>query len=128
MCFTARWLLDRPASMTRYANATCTGTEVARVEFAYDGGAFGAAPTAGNQTGRRTKLTVTPTWATTTTTFDRTAARKPPPGRTPPYLGQLGGHRRPPVAPVLRQGRHRCRQHPPRWVHCGQPGTGPDQP
>lgn len=65
------WLLDLPATVTRYANAACNGTEVTRVEFAYDGGAFGAAPTRGNQTGKRDKITAAPTWATTTTTFDR---------------------------------------------------------
>ncbi|MGN9911252.1 RHS repeat domain-containing protein [Phytohabitans sp. LJ34] len=64
------WLLDFPASVTRYANATCTGAEVKRTEYAYDGGAFGGAPTKGNQTGKRDKITAAPTWAATTTTFD----------------------------------------------------------
>ncbi|MEV0595686.1 RHS repeat domain-containing protein [Nonomuraea cavernae] len=66
-----RWLLDLPASVTRYGNATCDGAELAREEFAYDGGAFGATPTRGDQTGSRVKLTAAPTWATTTTTYDR---------------------------------------------------------
>ncbi|TYB60131.1 hypothetical protein FXF51_31455 [Nonomuraea sp. PA05] len=67
-----RWLLDLPASVTRYGNATCDGPELAREEYAYDGGAFGAAATArGDRTGARVKITSAPTWATTTTTYDR---------------------------------------------------------
>lgn len=65
------WLLDLPASITRYGNASCTGAEVSREEFAYDGGAFGAAPTRGDQTSARKKVTAAPTWATTTTSYDR---------------------------------------------------------
>jgi RHS repeat-associated protein len=66
------WMLDLPGSTTRYGNATCDGPEFTREEFAYDGGAFGAGPTSrADQTGKRTKLTAAPTWATTTTTYDR---------------------------------------------------------
>lgn len=65
------WLLDLPGTVTRYGNAACTGPEVTREEFAYDGGAFGAAPTRGDLTGDRVKITAAPTWATTTTTYDR---------------------------------------------------------
>ncbi|MFI9557754.1 RHS repeat domain-containing protein [Nonomuraea endophytica] len=66
-----RWLLDLPASVTLYANATCTGAEVSRKEYAYDGGAFGAAPVTGDATGTRVKLTAAPAWATTTTAYDK---------------------------------------------------------
>jgi RHS repeat-associated protein len=68
---TDRWLLDLPASVTRYGNATCDGPELAREEYAYDGGAFGAAPARGDRTGSRVKITAAPTWATTTTTYDK---------------------------------------------------------
>ncbi|MBB5079472.1 RHS repeat-associated core domain-containing protein [Nonomuraea endophytica] len=65
------WLLDLPASVTRYANASCDGAEATREEYAYDGAAFGAAPVKGDRTGTRVKITAAPTWATTTTTYDK---------------------------------------------------------
>jgi RHS repeat-associated protein len=68
---TDRWMLDLPAAMTRYANATCAGAEVTREEYAYDGGAVGTAPTRGDQTTTRKKITAAATWAATTTTYDR---------------------------------------------------------
>ena len=63
------WLLDHPSTMTLYANATCTGAEVARTEYAYDGGTVGQAPTRGNRTTERTRINST-TWAVTQTTVD----------------------------------------------------------
>ncbi|MGN9912654.1 RHS repeat-associated core domain-containing protein [Phytohabitans sp. LJ34] len=63
------WLLDHPSSTTRYANGTCTGAEVARSEYAYDGGTVGQAPTKGNRTTERTKVDAT-TWSVTQTTVD----------------------------------------------------------
>ncbi|MEV0611717.1 RHS repeat-associated core domain-containing protein [Nonomuraea sp. NPDC050404] len=66
-----RWMLDFPASVTRYAGTTCEGAEVAKEEYAYDGGAFGVAPaTKGDRTGSRVKLTSAGAWATTATTYD----------------------------------------------------------
>ena len=67
----AKWMLDIPASV-RLQNGACAanGTELRMTETAYDGGAYGASPVRGNITKQRTKLTATPTWAETTTTFD----------------------------------------------------------
>ncbi|MGW0807380.1 RHS repeat-associated core domain-containing protein [Nonomuraea sp. NPDC002799] len=67
---TDRWLLDLPSSITRYGTAACDGPEVTREEYAYDGAAVGAAPTKGDATTSRVKLTAAPTWATTTTAYD----------------------------------------------------------
>jgi RHS repeat-associated protein len=66
------YLIDYPQSVTQYGTTTCSGTEVTRSETAYDDGAVGAAPTLGNPTMSRVKLTSTPTttWATTTAAFD----------------------------------------------------------
>ncbi|HEU5107074.1 MAG TPA: RHS repeat-associated core domain-containing protein, partial [Micromonosporaceae bacterium] len=77
-------LLDYPSSQTRYANATCSGAEVARTETAYDGGAVGDAPTRGNPTSTRERIDAA-TWATTTTTYD-------PMGR-PLVITDPNGHR-----------------------------------
>ena len=69
---TAVHMLDYPQSVTRYGNTTCSGTEVSRTETAYDDGNVGDAPTRGDPTMSRIKLTSTPsvTWATATTAFD----------------------------------------------------------
>jgi hypothetical protein len=56
------------------------------------------------------------------------AERELPPGRPSPYLGQLGVHRHPPLAPVVGKGRHRDREQPPRRVHRGQANAGPQPP
>ncbi|HET9139145.1 MAG TPA: hypothetical protein VFO68_07255, partial [Actinophytocola sp.] len=66
-----RWMLDFSASVTRHANATCDGPEVSRTENAYDGQAFGAAPTRGDLTASRAKIDAAGAWATTTTSYDR---------------------------------------------------------
>ncbi|MGW0809090.1 RHS repeat-associated core domain-containing protein [Nonomuraea sp. NPDC002799] len=65
-----RWMLDFEASVTRYANASCSGAEVSRQEVAYDGQAFGAGPLTGDKTTTRTKINTSPAWSTSTTTYD----------------------------------------------------------
>lgn len=65
------YMLDYPATSTLYPQAACSGTEGRRSETAYDNAAYGAAPTRGNPTHKRTKLTASPlAWSQTVTAYD----------------------------------------------------------
>ncbi|HEY3139485.1 MAG TPA: RHS repeat-associated core domain-containing protein, partial [Acidimicrobiales bacterium] len=69
----AKVMWDYPSAQTLYNGTACFGTEITRSETAYDGAALGSstAPTKGNPTGARTKITNSPlVWSTVTTTFD----------------------------------------------------------
>jgi RHS repeat-associated protein len=65
------YMLDYPRATTLYPGTACSGTELRRSETAYDSGAYGAAPTRGNPTASRTKLTASPlVWSETRTAYD----------------------------------------------------------
>jgi RHS repeat-associated protein len=67
----AEWMLDYPSSV-RMLTGTCAspGAELRVSETAYDNAGYGTAPTKGNRTKERIKLTPAPTWAETSTTYD----------------------------------------------------------